>query len=150
MVFAGFMLMTLSLFFPSCKKDKPKYSYHIFWFDKNTSDSLVAHGYERLLFSYTGDLQPASSKSVVPVTLSMMNATEWLPQAPDSTDNMAIKIGVNVPEGQQYTVNYLIGAVEPGVTSFSEANAVHLEHATGSFILTPDYGIQNTQLNWKP
>ncbi|MGQ3012706.1 MAG: hypothetical protein ACT6QS_03310 [Flavobacteriales bacterium] len=148
-VFAGLMLMTLCLLLPSCKKDDPTYSYHIFWFDKNTSDSLLAHGYERLLFSYT--ISPAPSQtSPGHFTLLTMTATEWLPKAPDSTDNLAIKIGMHIPEGDQRSVNYLIGAVPPGVMSFSEADAAHLEHATGSFTLTPDYGIHNTQLIWKP
>lgn len=143
------MLMTLCMLLSSCKKDDPTYSYHIFWFDKNTSDSLVAHGYDRLLFSYTLSTNP-SLTSANTYSLVTMPATEWLAQAPDSTDNPAIKVGMHIPDGDQHLVNYLIGAVPPGVMSFSEADAAHLEHAVGSFTFTSDYGIRNTQLVWKP
>jgi predicted small secreted protein len=134
--------IALPLLFFSCKKEKTQ-SYHVFWFDKATSDSLKAAG-ASFLYSEPDNYELIESDQWVYRT----SINNWS-DAETSGEFGLLFIRVFLGEGETKKVGYKISVGDNNDVPFSDQNYFlqHIPNLKGSV----DFKYQNstrTQLIW--
>ncbi len=107
-----FVVLSVFLLFISCKKESEEriLGTHIFWFDKATSDSLIANGYDELHLSITQfEFYPGDE-----VGFSVL-ASDWDSTRP-AIKNPSLMLRHKMVSGDTTNFEYKIDATPLGVT----------------------------------
>lgn len=117
---AIFLVITISLFTSCKKKELTYYSTHVFWFDKNTKDSLVKYGNHYLTVNY--DYIPSNGESGFGVTVDTSTFRSTMPEC-DAKNLLFLKL--KLKKGEKKTIRYQIYRVEKTQSGFVSSNAIN-------------------------
>lgn len=129
----------------SCKKEDTNdvQATHIFWFDKATSDSLVANGFGEVHLEIP-DLVLGKSDLYRPVVA----AENWSAEAPPISSDV-IMVRLFMEQGETANHTYEIGITPLGGSNGQTEALKHLVNANGTATFVADR-VSYTQLLWKP
>ena len=100
---AIFIVLIISTFY-SCKKEDENYtSSHVFWFDKDTKDSLVKHGYFCLTANY--DYSPSNGDAGFGLTVDT-GTFRW--SLPGCDEKNLLYLKMKLKKGEKKTIPYRI------------------------------------------
>ena len=140
----NFSILVLALLIcTSCEKESESniHGPHIFWFDKSTSDSLIANGYLKVRLSVPFIyLQPSE------LTHVYLSATKGYLSEPHVSDDVLINT-LAMREGDTAVSAYQIAISKGGEYSYEDASRLFSNSAgTMEFI---EGKVNYTKLEWK-
>ncbi len=130
-----------------CKKDNGTCHYegvfkHIFWFDKATSDSLIAHGYTEV--SCVNIITDQTPYNGMPM-FTTVSSNRYFSSAPVCHQNNILCISGALKEGESLNTSYVIADLTNVKENFNSAPAIRNWSGTVTII----YGnCLATQLIW--
>lgn len=114
----------------ACKKPQKERAYHMFWMDKSTSDSLKAHGIEKIAFSIN---PPTYVYQAGEMPGNRLDVDNWSESLPALDSDKCITVGFYVEEGQTVAHDYMIIDVTSGTGVGAAID--HLSGAQGNMVL---------------
>ncbi len=138
---AIFIVLIISTFY-SCKKEDENYtSSHVFWFDKDTKDSLVKHGYFCLTANY--DYSPSNGDAGFGLTVDT-GTFRW--SLPGCDEKNLLYLKMKLKKGEKKTIPYRILRAEKNLSGFTSAGDVP-RNWNGEFTVSGG-ACSQTQLVW--